>query len=108
MIGMSGGEEKYERSPWQKPILESKAINDLAPIACSKRYRDWNRKFKNAFEQTRPKSRKALTFLEALTEAEIESNFSPPATTPNLTVYWNYIMINSLENTAGWRQHWRT
>ena len=40
MIGMSGGEKKDERSPWQKPILESEAITDLAPITCSKTYRD--------------------------------------------------------------------
>ena len=37
-----------------KSILESKAITDLSLLDDSKTYRDWNRKFKNAFEQTRP------------------------------------------------------
>ena len=60
-----------------KSILESKAITDLSPLDDSKTYRDWNRKFKNAFEQTRPHSRKVLAFVESLTESEVETNFVP-------------------------------
>ena len=33
--------------------------------------------FKHVFEQTRPKSRNALAFLESFSDTEIESNFSP-------------------------------
>ena len=42
-----------------------------------KTYRDWNTKFKNAIEQTRPQARKVLAFIESLTEAEIEAAYLP-------------------------------
>ena len=54
-----------EEGKYWKSILESKAITDLSPLDDSKTYRDWNRKFKNAFEQTRPHSRKILSFVES-------------------------------------------
>ena len=47
-----------------KSILESKAITDLSPLDDSKSYRDWNRKFKHAFEPTRPHSRTVWAFVQ--------------------------------------------
>ena len=71
VTGTSTGGTK-EGKYW-KSILESKAITDLSPLDDS----DWNRKFKNAFEQTRPHSRKIVSFVESLTEQEVELSFIP-------------------------------
>ena len=59
-----------------KPILESKAISDLSLLDDSKNYRAWNKKFKNALEQTRANSRTCLTFIESLMEKTIQDTYS--------------------------------
>ena len=51
------------KEPSAKPILESKAINDLQQLDDAKNYRNWNKKFKNALEQTRPYARNALAYI---------------------------------------------
>ena len=65
--------EQFEaKSGWgNKPILECKAIQDLKAVIDGKAYRVWNRKFKNAFEQARPKSREAIEWLETVKEQKV-------------------------------------
>ena len=52
----------------RKPILESKAIQDVGKLTDANTYRSWNRKMKNALEQTRPNSREVLEIVEAIKE----------------------------------------
>ena len=54
-----------------KPILECRAIQDLKALIDGKGYRIWNKKFKNALEQARPKSREVITWLETIKEKRI-------------------------------------
>ena len=54
-----------------KPILESKAIQDIGTLTDAKSYRQWNKKRKNALEQTREQSRGMLEVVEKMTEEEI-------------------------------------
>lgn len=54
-----------------KPILESKAIQDIGKLNDAKSYRPWSKKMKNALEQTRVQSRGMLEAVEKLTEPEI-------------------------------------
>ena len=63
-------------SGYTRPILESKAIQDVPEITDAKGYRSWNRKMKNAMEQVRPKARNALELVEKMTEVEITTKFS--------------------------------
>ena len=56
---------------WWKSILESKAIQEIGPVVDSKQYRQWNKKMKNAIEQSRPKARLALELVEKLSEEEL-------------------------------------
>merc|ERR1711981_503675 len=57
----------------QKSILESKAMQEVDKVVDAKTYRQWNRKMKNALEQTRTKSRPALEILEKMSEEEIQN-----------------------------------
>ena len=54
--GKGGGKDDrgFQGFEFRKPILESKAINDLPELSEAKTYRDWNQRFKNAMEQIRP------------------------------------------------------
>ena len=54
-----------------KPILECKSIQDLKFLSDGKQYRVWNKKFKNALEQARPKSREVITWLETVKEKAV-------------------------------------
>ena len=62
-------------SAYTRPILESKAIQDVPGIADAKGYRSWNRKMKNAMEQVRTKARNVLELVEKMTEEEITTKF---------------------------------
>ena len=62
-IAISGGGGKGDG--YFKPILESKAIQDIGKLTDAKSYRTWSRKMKNAIEQTRPKARKVLEIIES-------------------------------------------
>ena len=64
------GESSYTR-----PILESKAIQDVPGISDAKGYRSWNRKMKNAMEQVRTRARNVLELVEKMTEEEITNKF---------------------------------
>ena len=55
-----------------KPILESKAIQDIGLLADAKTYRRWNMRMKNAIEQTRPLARRVLEVVEKMSEEEVE------------------------------------
>ena len=54
-----------------KPILELKAIQGIGKLTEAKGYRQWNKKMKNALEQTRNQSRGMLEAVEKLTEEEV-------------------------------------
>ena len=69
-IAMSKPDYKDDNR-WFKSILESKAVQDIGPVVDAKQYRQWNKKMKNAVEQTRQQSRSALEAIERLTEDEI-------------------------------------
>lgn len=56
---------------WQRSVLESKGIQDVASLSDSKTYRQWNKKLKNALDLVRPKPREKLELIERLTEEEI-------------------------------------
>ena len=65
-------EQLEAKGGWRnKPILECKAIQDLKVVVDGKAYRMWNKKFKNALEQARPKSREVITWLETIKEKRI-------------------------------------
>ena len=51
--------------------MESKAIQEISKLNDAKSYRPWNKKMKNALEQTRMQSRGTLEAVEKLTEEEI-------------------------------------
>ena len=51
-----------------KPILESKAMQDIGKIGDAKHYGAWSKKMKNAMEQSRVKARAVLEIVEKLTE----------------------------------------
>ena len=59
-----------------KPILESKAIQEIGKLTEAKGYRQWNKKMKNALEQTRRQSRGMLEVVEKLTEEEVIEFYS--------------------------------
>ena len=68
--------QPIERQPqakqdFAKPILESKAIQDVGKVTDAKSYRQWNKKMKNALEQTREQSRGMLEVVEKMSEEEI-------------------------------------
>ena len=65
----SGTRAPYE--PFKKPILESKAIQDVGPLTDGKSYRNFNRKMRNAMEQTRPWSRAAIEYVEKIKEKDV-------------------------------------
>ena len=54
-----------------QPILESKAIQEIGKLTDAKSYRQWNKKMKNALEQTRAQSRGMLEAVEKMTEEEV-------------------------------------
>ena len=67
----SRADRTFEGFEFNKPILESKAINDLPEVSEANTYKDWNQRFKNAMEQIRPSVRMGLTFIENLKESEV-------------------------------------
>ena len=71
--GMSGG--FGGSGQWSKPILESKAVQDIGVLLEGKRYRRWNMKLKNAVEGSRPSVRKVLDVVEKLSEEDIEKEY---------------------------------
>ena len=69
IIGMQPIERQPQaRQEHAKPILESKAIQDIGKLTDAKSYRQWNKKMKNALEQTREQSRGMLEVVEKMTE----------------------------------------
>ena len=44
--------QSQPKQDFVKPILESKAIQDVGKVTDAKSYRQWNKKMKNALEQT--------------------------------------------------------
>ena len=60
-----------QSSGYHKPVLESKAMQEVAKVADAKQYRAWNKKMKNALEQSRTKSRRVLEMIEKMTEEEV-------------------------------------
>ena len=56
---------------FKKPILERKAVSDIDKMSDAKSYRPFNRKLKNAMEQTRLYARKVMEMLESISEQEI-------------------------------------
>ena len=70
----SGGmQAPHQHTSWNaRSVLESKAVQDNDQIVDAKGYRQWNRKVKNAWEQTRPKARPALEMLEKMSEESIQ------------------------------------
>ena len=67
-ISMRGKGDDYS---YKKSVLEGKALQDVGEVIDAKTYRQWNRKMKNALEQTREESRSALEAIEKLTEDEV-------------------------------------
>ena len=70
-INVNGSKPRDDNQSFRKPILESKAISDLSKLTDAKMYRQWNRKAKNAIEQTRPNGRQVLEMLELITETDV-------------------------------------
>ena len=64
-----GDRKPYE--PFKKPILESKAIQDVGQLTDAKSYRNFNRRMRNAMEQTRPWSRAAIELIEKIKEKDV-------------------------------------
>ena len=64
--------ETAKNQEFTEGILESKAVQSLEKITDGKAYRMWNKKLKNALEQTKKKSRRILVWLETLKENEVE------------------------------------
>ena len=52
-------------------ILASKTIQEIGKLADAKSYRQWNKKMRNALEQTRAQSRGMLEAVEKITEEEV-------------------------------------
>ena len=76
-----------QRGNWMgKPILEFKAILDLKPINDAKGYRVWNKKFKNAFDQARPRSWEVINWLESVREKKVIE-----AKGEDLTKPWHHV-----------------
>jgi len=76
----------------RKPILESNAVGDVDRLTDAKSYRPFNRKLKNAMEQTRPYARKAMEMLETITEQEItDSSLRDPKLTIKDTIIDVYL-----------------
>ena len=50
-----------------------KAINDLPKVKDSRSYREWNRRFKNALEQSHEDIRDMFEVLEAIAESEVHT-----------------------------------
>ena len=72
IVGMQPSERQPQsKQEYAKPILESKAIQDIGKLTDAKSYRQWNKKMKNALEQTREQSRGMLEVVEKMTEEEI-------------------------------------
>jgi hypothetical protein len=72
IIGMQPNERQSQSRPNSaKPILESKAIQEIGKLTDAKSYRQWNKKMKNALEQTREQSRGMLEVVEKMSEEEI-------------------------------------
>ena len=72
IVAMQPTERQPEaKQHFAKPILESKAIQDVGKVADAKSYRQWNKKMKNALEQTREQSRGMLEVAEKMSEEEI-------------------------------------
>ena len=66
--------QQADRKPYEKfkkHILESKAIQDVGQLTDSKSYRNFNRRMRNAMEQTRPCSGAAIEFIETIKEKDI-------------------------------------
>ena len=69
IVGMQPSERQSQpKQDFAKPILESKAIQDVGKLTDAKSYRQWNKKMKNAMEQTREQSRGMLEVVEKMTE----------------------------------------
>ena len=65
--------------PFKKHILESKAIQDVGQLTDSKSHRNFNRRMRNAMEQTRPWSRAAIEFVEKIKEKDVtEAGYKIP------------------------------
>ena len=67
----TGEKSSQPKQDFTKPILESKAIQDIGKLTDAKSYRQWNKKMKNALEQTRAQSRSMLEAVEKMTEEEV-------------------------------------
>ena len=84
--------KKSSNDFFKKPILESKAVSDVDKLSDAKSHRPFNRKMKNAMEQTRPYARRAMEMLETITEQEItDSSFRDPRLTTKETIIDVYI-----------------
>ena len=71
-LGQQSRVQSVEKSQsGSKPILESKAIQEIGKLNDARSYRHWNKKMKNALEQTRMQSRGTLEAAEKLTEEAI-------------------------------------
>ena len=61
IIGLQTSERQSQtKQEHAKPILESKAAQDIGKLTDAKSYRRWNKKMKNELEQTREQSRGML------------------------------------------------
>ena len=56
---------------WNRSVLESKGIQEVAMVENAKTYRQWNKKMKNALDLVRPRSREKLEVVEQLTEEQV-------------------------------------
>ena len=83
---------------FKKPILESKAVSDVEKLSDAKSYRPFNRKLKNAMEQTRPYARKIMEMLEAVSEQEItDSAARDPKPTVKDTIIDIYLAKHAIK-----------
>ena len=72
IVAMQPNERQpHAKHNFAKPILESKAIQDVGKVTDAKRYQQWNKKMKNALEQTREQSRGMLEVVEKMSEEEV-------------------------------------
>ena len=68
-----------------KKILESKAIQSLGKMKEAKKYRSWNLKMRNAFDQARAShGKKVVMWLETVSEKAIDEEQEKDPTTTSL------------------------
>ena len=61
---------------YYKPLLESKAIQQIPSLSDAEGYRSWSRKMENAMEQVSMKSRALLELVEKLADEEIHNKYT--------------------------------